>query len=80
MSGLKLIWQCPRRPDSRPGPAPVAGTGGQIDAKSPYLPKRRGFLYLVAMMDWFTRKVLAWRISSIEPWVAIGSRAMARGG
>ena len=25
---------------------------------------RRGFLYLVAIMDWFTRKVLAWRISS----------------
>jgi putative transposase len=25
---------------------------------------RRGFLYLVAIMDWFTRKVLAWRISN----------------
>jgi transposase InsO family protein len=24
----------------------------------------RGFLYLVAIMDWFTRKVLAWRISN----------------
>jgi transposase InsO family protein len=23
-----------------------------------------GFLYLVAIMDWFTRKVLAWRISN----------------
>lgn len=22
----------------------------------------RGFVYLVAIMDWFTRKVLAWRI------------------
>ncbi|MBG6174923.1 putative transposase [Labrenzia sp. EL_208] len=29
-----------------------------------YLPMRRGFLYLVAIMDWFTRKVLAWRISN----------------
>ena len=29
-----------------------------------YIPMRRGFLYLVAVMDWFTRKVLAWRISS----------------
>lgn len=29
-----------------------------------YLPMRRGFLYLVAVMDWFTRKVLAWRISN----------------
>lgn len=25
---------------------------------------RRGFLYLVAIMDWGTRKVLAWRISN----------------
>ena len=29
-----------------------------------YMPMRRGFLYLVAIMDWFTRKVLAWRISN----------------
>ena len=29
-----------------------------------YLPMRRGFLYLVAIMDWRTRKVLAWRISN----------------
>jgi len=28
-----------------------------------YLPMRSGFLYLVAIMDWFTRKVLAWRKS-----------------
>lgn len=29
-----------------------------------YLPMRRGFLYLVAIMDWHTRKVQAWRISN----------------
>ncbi|WP_425046779.1 IS3 family transposase [Primorskyibacter sp. S87] len=29
-----------------------------------YLPMRRGFLYLLAIMDWHTRKVLAWRISN----------------
>ncbi|MFT6569888.1 MAG: putative transposase [Sphingomonas echinoides] len=27
-----------------------------------YLPMRRGFLYLVAVMDWTLRKVLAWRL------------------
>ena len=27
---------------------------------------RRGFLYLVAIMDWHTRKVLAWRISNTQ--------------
>src|SRR3712207_145301 len=29
-----------------------------------YLPMRRGFLYLVAVMDWVTRKALAWRVSN----------------
>jgi putative transposase len=29
-----------------------------------YLPMKRGFLYLIAIMDWHTRKVLAWRISN----------------
>ena len=28
-----------------------------------YIPMRRGFLYLVAIMDWYSRKVLAWRLS-----------------
>ena len=29
-----------------------------------YIPMRRGFLYLVAIMDWATHKVLAWRVSN----------------
>ena len=29
-----------------------------------YIPVRRGFLYLVAIMDWTTRKLLAWRLSN----------------
>jgi putative transposase len=29
-----------------------------------YIPMRRGFLYLVAIMDWHSRKVLAWRLSN----------------
>jgi putative transposase len=28
------------------------------------MPMRRGFLYLVAVMDWTTRKVLSWRVSN----------------
>ncbi len=28
-----------------------------------YIPMARGFVYLVAIMDWFSRKVLSWRIS-----------------
>ena len=29
-----------------------------------YLPMARGFIYLVAIMDWHSRKVLAWRLSN----------------
>jgi putative transposase len=29
----------------------------------PYIPMARGFVYLVAVMDWFSRRVLAWRLS-----------------
>jgi putative transposase len=29
-----------------------------------YVPLRHGFLYLVAIMDWFSRHVLAWRLSN----------------
>ena len=32
-----------------------------------YIPMRRGFLCPVAITDWFSRKVLAWRLSNIEP-------------
>ena len=28
-----------------------------------YIPVKRDFLYLVAIMDWATRKVLSWRLS-----------------
>ena len=29
-----------------------------------YIPMKRGFLYLVAVMDWFSRYVLAWELSN----------------
>jgi putative transposase len=29
-----------------------------------YLPMNRGFMYLVAVMDWHSRKVLSWRLSN----------------
>ena len=49
----------------------------------PYLPMRRGFLYLVAVMDWATRKVLAWRVSNtmeVEFCLEVLEEAMARFG
>ena len=29
-----------------------------------YIPMRRGFMYLVAVMDWHSRKILSWRVSN----------------
>ena len=29
-----------------------------------YIPMRRGFMYLTAVMDWFSRYVLSWRLSN----------------
>jgi putative transposase len=28
-----------------------------------YIPMARGFVYLIAIVDWFSRRVLAWRLS-----------------
>jgi putative transposase len=28
-----------------------------------YIPMTKGFVYLAAVMDWFSRRVLAWRVS-----------------
>ena len=48
-----------------------------------YIPMRRGFLYLAAVMDWATRKVLAWRVSNtmdVEFCVEALKEALARFG
>lgn len=48
-----------------------------------YIPMRRGFLYLVAVMDWATRKVLSWRLSNtmdVEFCIEAVDEAMARHG
>lgn len=30
----------------------------------PYIPMAHGFAYLVAIIDWYSRRVLAWRLSN----------------
>ena len=73
LMGLMPIYQKPNT--SRPANGhkiwPYLLKGLRVDrsnqvwaADITYLPMRRGFLYLVAIIDWFTRKVLAWRISN----------------
>jgi len=73
LMGLEAVYKRPRT--SQPHPAhrvyPYLLKGAVIDrpnqvwcADITYIPVRRGFLYLVAIMDWATRKVLAWRLSN----------------
>lgn len=38
--------------------------GDQWSIDITYVPMRRGFLYLVAVLDWFSRYVLAWNLSN----------------
>lgn len=48
-----------------------------------YIPMARGFVYLTAVVDWFSRKVLAWRLSvtlETEPCLEALKEAMARYG
>jgi len=45
-----------------------------------YVPMRKGFLYLVAIMDWHSRKVLSWRLSNrldTEPCIEALDEALA---
>ena len=73
LMGLAAIYQAPKT--SAPHPAhriyPYLLRNVAVDrpdhvwcADITYIPVRRGFLYLVAIMDWATRHVLAWRLSN----------------
>ncbi len=73
LMGLEAIYQAPRT--STPHRAhrvyPYLLRGMAIDrpdrvwcADITYIPVQRGFLYLVAVMDWATRHVLSWRLSN----------------
>jgi len=71
--GLKAIYRRPRT--STPGPGhkiyPYLLGGMKITrpnqvwaADITYIPMARGFLYLVAIIDWYSRYVLSWRLSN----------------
>ena len=73
LMGLAAIY---RRPNtSRPAPGhriyPYLLQGVEINrvnqvwsADITYIPMAQGFLYLVAIMDWHSRRVLAWKLSN----------------
>ena len=71
--GLAAIYQKPRTSDPHPRHRIYAYLLRNLVIDQPnhvwcadvtYIPMRRGFLYLVAIMDWASRKVLAWRLSN----------------
>jgi len=73
LMGLMPIYQKPRTSVPAKGhrtyPYLLKGMAinrpGQVwCADITYIPLARGFLYLVAIMDWHSRKVLAWRLSN----------------
>jgi putative transposase len=42
----------------------IRGPNEVWSADLTYIPMRRGFMYLVAVMDWFSRYVIAWNVSN----------------
>ena len=71
--GLQALY--PKKGTSRPGKGhkiyPYLLKGVQINRTNQvwstditYLPMAKGFVYLVAIMDWYSRKVLSWRLSN----------------
>ena len=73
LMGLEAIYQAPRtstpHPEHRVYPYLLRNLAinrpNQVwCADITYIPVQRGFLYLVAIMDWATRHVLAWRLSN----------------
>ena len=73
LMGLEAIYRRPRTSTPAPGHRiyPYLLRGVEIvrpnqvwAADITYIPMAHGFLYLVAIMDWFSRYVLAWRLSN----------------
>jgi putative transposase len=72
LMGISAIYQRPNtskpHPEHRVFPYLLRGLAiGRPNqvwcADITYIPMARGFVYLVAIMDWFSRRVLAWRLS-----------------
>jgi putative transposase len=71
--GIEALYQRPRTTQPHPGQTVfpyllrdrAITMPNQVWAMDiTYIPMRHGFLYLVAVLDWATRRVLAWRLSN----------------
>ena len=48
-----------------------------------YIPMKRGFAYLAAVIDWFSRRILSWRLSitlEVDFYIKVLEEALARHG
>jgi putative transposase len=71
--GIEALYRRPRTSDPHPGHRifPYLLRDQVIDQPNhvwaldiTYLPMKRGFIYLVAVMDWASRRILSWRLSN----------------
>jgi putative transposase len=73
LMGLVAVYQKPRTSDPHPEHRIYPYLLRDLTIDQPgqvwctditYIPMRKGFLYLIAVMDWYSRKVLSWRLSN----------------
>ncbi len=73
LMGIKAIYRRPRTSTPAPGHKTYPYLLGGMEITRPnqvwaaditYIPMARGFLYLVVIMDWYSRYVLSWRLSN----------------
>ena len=73
LMGIEAIYQKPRTSDPHPDHKIYPYLLRNLDVTKAnqvwctditYIPIKRGFLYLAAIMDWHSRKVLSWRLSN----------------
>ena len=94
MRQMGIMALYPKRNTSRPGKGhkiyPYLLKGLTIDRPNQvwatdltYIPMAKGFVYVVAIMDWYSRKVLSWRVSNsmdADPCVEALEEAISRYG
>ena len=90
--GIEAVYRKPNTSKPEPGHKifPYLLRGLTIDRPNQvwatditYIPMARGFVYLCAVMDWFARRILAWRLSNTmeaEFCVEVLEEALARHG
>ncbi len=73
LMGIKAIYRRPRTSKPAPGHKIYPYLLGGMEITRPnqvwaaditYIPMARGFLYLIAIIDWYSRYVLSWRLSN----------------